>query len=415
MRSITCCPACQTQFFVTEVQLNKHDGKVRCGQCLHVFNAKTQFVAIDSPIVETTSAETLSTDTPPTVAPIELSSETSTIISTSTEAAPIDADLTPDAEPDLAQITDPENTEPETPAASKPDNQTTAEWPSIDHDILDDNDLLNAAALNLTSFNQAPLEQEPFAEEVELSASPEDVQAFAAETTISLGNGSTTTRDNENDTIIVDDDDFDDETEHQFDAEQIKNLNDITKLTVIADNQANYFDDLAGKNKLATKNSIKKSHRWLWLAGTFILLVIAAAQSIYFLRDDIAIYYPNVKPILVKACQQLACSVNLPKQIELIVIDDSDMQEDKNIEGVMHLSSSLINKAGFNLAYPNLELTLTDVEDNPTLRRVFTPTEYLPANTNVALGLKAGEEIKIKLAITTQGETVAGYRIFVTY
>ncbi len=409
MRSITCCPACQTQFFVTEIQLNKHDGKVRCGQCLHVFNAKTQFVAIDTPITETTSAETPSIDTPPTVAPIELPSETLAIITTSTETAPLDTDLTADTEPDLSQNTEPESTEPETPSASKPNNQTTAEWPAIDHGVLDENELLTAASLNLTSFNRAPLEQEPFAEEVELSASPEDVLSFAAESTKAIDSNSTN-RDDEIDTIIVDDD-----TEHQFDAEQIKNLNDITKLTVIADNQANYFDDLAGKHKLASKNAIKKSHRWLWFTGAFILLVIAAAQSIYFLRDDIAIYYPNVKPILVKACQQLACSVNLPKQIELIVIDDSDMQEDKNIEGVMHLSSSLINKAGFNLAYPNLELTLTDVEDNPTLRRVLTPIEYLSANTNVALGLKAGEEIKIKLAITTQGETVAGYRIFVTY
>lgn len=81
----------------------------------------------------------------------------------------------------------------------------------------------------------------------------------------------------------------------------------------------------------------------------------------------------------------------------------------------MHLSSRLINKADFNLAYPNLELTLTDSDDNPTLRRVFKPAEYLPANTDIASGLKAGETIKIKLAITTTGQTVAGYRIFVTY
>ena len=47
MRSITHCPSCQTQFFVTEEQLNKHHGQVRCGQCLHVFDAKTQFLPPD--------------------------------------------------------------------------------------------------------------------------------------------------------------------------------------------------------------------------------------------------------------------------------------------------------------------------------------------------------------------------------
>src|SRR4051812_44281114 len=44
MRAVTHCPACQTEFFVTDEQLNKHNGKVRCGQCLHVFDAKAEFV-----------------------------------------------------------------------------------------------------------------------------------------------------------------------------------------------------------------------------------------------------------------------------------------------------------------------------------------------------------------------------------
>ena len=360
MRSITRCPACETQFFVSEVQLNKHDGKVRCGQCLYVFDAKAQFVAIDdTPVAETTLTETSAIDTTLAIAPIDA---------------------------DLAQIVNAESAESNNPAASQTNNQT-----SIDQ-------------------NQAS-----FAEEVELSASPEDIQAFATETAHSFDNHIPTNQNIENNAITINDDDFNGDTESQFDAEQIKNLNDITKLSILADNQTNYFDDLAGKDKLTTKNAIKKSYRWLWLIGAFVLLVSAAAQSLYFLRHDIAIYYPNVKPYLVKACQQLGCSVNLPKQIEWIVIDDSDMQEDTNTEGVMHLSSRLINKAGFNLAYPNLELTLTDVEDNPTLRRVFKPAEYLPADTNIASGLKAGEEIKIKLAITTEGEAVAGYRIFVTY
>ncbi len=145
------------------------------------------------------------------------------------------------------------------------------------------------------------------------------------------------------------------------------------------------------------------------------MLIVAVAQSIYFLRDEIVIYYPNARPTLVKACQQLACSVNLPKQIERIVIDDSDIQEDTNYEGLMHLSSSLINQAEFNQAYPNLELTLTDIKDNPILRRLFKPSEYLPTGADLATGFNAGETINIKLAITTPGTPVAGYRVFVTY
>jgi hypothetical protein len=153
----------------------------------------------------------------------------------------------------------------------------------------------------------------------------------------------------------------------------------------------------------------------LWFFFAAMLLLAAIAQSIYFLRNQIAIYYPNTKPMLAKACAQIGCNIDLPKKIELIVIDDSDIQEDTNYAGLMRLSSTLINQAGFNQAYPNLELTLTDTEDKPKLRRMFKPTEYLPANTNIAIGLAPGEEIKVKLAMSTHGVTVAGYRVFVTY
>lgn len=393
MRAITRCPACLTQFFVSEDQLKKHDGKVRCGQCLHVFDAKTQFITAN------TAEEINLIDTAVTAAPENLTSEAPPAISTVAHAAPADADLNPDV------MTEPVESSHSAPAPTA--NLTTPEWPLI-NDILDEDDRKNLAALD-----QVQTDQEPIADKYELSVAPEDIQAFATENHNPVIDDANTSIHFKEDDDIVDNAHFED-NQKQLDAAIISNLNDITRLTLIADKQTNYFDDLANNKTVPTPKN-KKPHRWPWILGIFMLLLIAIAQSIYFLRDDIAIYYPNLKPYLVKACQQLNCNVNLPKQIDLIVIDDSDMQEDINLASLMHFSCSLFNQAPFTQAYPNLELTLTDVEDKPTLRRVFKPNEYLPSNTNVALGFKAGEEIKIKLGITTQGIPVAGYRVFVTY
>lgn len=394
MRTITRCPACQTQFFVSEDQLNKHNGKVRCGQCLHVFDANTHFVASNTP------AEANLIETTLTFIPVESTSEAPSITSTDASDTNTDTKLNIDSQPEITKSSS------STPVQAIDLN--TPEWPLI-NDVLDEDDRKNLAALNQASSNQ-----ESTADEFQLSVTSMDKQAFAIENHESnFGDTDTAVHYNEDD-YIVDDDDFEDNNK-QPDAEIINNLNNITKLTLIADNQSNYFDDLANNNKTVANPTNKKSRRWLWLVGAFILLLMAVIQSIYFLRDDIAIYYPNVKPYLVKVCQQLNCNVNLPKQIDLIAIDDSDMQEDTNITALMHFSCSLFNQASFTQAFPNLELTLTDVTDKPTLRRVFKPNEYLPANTNVALGFKAGDEIKIKLGITTQGVAVAGYRVFVTY
>jgi len=176
-----------------------------------------------------------------------------------------------------------------------------------------------------------------------------------------------------------------------------------------------YFDDAVSKSKLLTNKTTGKKRRLLWVIGSVFLLLIIVMQSIYFLRNQIAIHYPAVKPYLVNACLKLSCTISLPKQIEFIVIDDSDMQEDEQHPGVMQLSSNLINKSAYNQTYPNLELTLTDTDDKPVLRRIFKPAEYLPANTNIVEGFNAGAELRIKLAITTQNIAVSGYRLFVTY
>lgn len=192
---------------------------------------------------------------------------------------------------------------------------------------------------------------------------------------------------------------------------------EIASTEVTADTASqlpSYLGDAVKKNRLRPGNT-GKSRTWLWAFASLILVLTAGLQSIYFLRDEIAIYYPVSKPYLLQACQKLACTINLPKKIDFIVIDDSDMQEDAEHAGIVRFASTLINHGNHVVAYPNLELTLTDVDDKPVLRRIFKPNEYLAAGTNIADGIQSGAETRINLAVTTSDIAVAGYRVFVTY
>jgi predicted Zn finger-like uncharacterized protein len=278
MRVITHCPACQTQFFATEEQLNQHGGKVRCGQCMQVFDARAQQISVAEDSTNTTNNSSLNDQ----------------------------ASSTLDATP--------------APAAS----------------------------------------------------TPESPKAFTE-------------------------------------------IADTDRTADTAEQQPSFLGDTIKKNKNRSNQITNKSRIWLWAFATLILLLIVGIQSIYFLRDEIAIYYPNAKPYLVQACQKLSCTINLPHKIEFIVIDDSDMQEDAEHPGLVRFASTLINSGNHAVAYPNLELTLTDVEDKPVLRRIFKPNEYLPAGTIIADGIQANAEARIKLAVTTSDIAVSGYRVFVTY
>lgn len=166
--------------------------------------------------------------------------------------------------------------------------------------------------------------------------------------------------------------------------------------------------------------SDKPSHQrrfplWLTLPLSLLLLLALLGQSIYFFRTQLAGYWPASRPTLESACQWLGCRVPLPRNEELLALDDSDLQEDFEHPEVIQLSTKLINNAAYTQAYPMLELTLTDDDDQPKLRRIFKPEEYLPSGLDIQAGLAANGEIQVNLAFSTSGETVSGYRVFVTY
>ncbi len=50
MNYITSCPACETQFLLNKEHLKAHRGKVQCGNCEHIFNAKNRLTEISDDI-----------------------------------------------------------------------------------------------------------------------------------------------------------------------------------------------------------------------------------------------------------------------------------------------------------------------------------------------------------------------------
>jgi hypothetical protein len=174
------------------------------------------------------------------------------------------------------------------------------------------------------------------------------------------------------------------------------------------------LNDLAIDSKF-DRSANKKSFSWLLLSLCSLLLLLLLGQLTYFLRTEISAYYPQTTPWLKLACAKIGCKVDLPKKIFLLTIDDADMQEHTNYQEVLQFSSTLVNHANYPQAYPLLELTLTNTDDKPVLKRTFTAKEYLPKETVVENGIAANEEIRIKLNLNSSDVPVAGYRVTLKY
>ena len=154
---------------------------------------------------------------------------------------------------------------------------------------------------------------------------------------------------------------------------------------------------------------------WPWLLASVLVGVLALAQLAYLFRTELAAHLPGLKPALVAACGPLHCGIPLPRNIDLMAIDASNMETDPAQPSVITLSVTLHNLAPYPQAYPYLELTLTDLNDMPVGRRVFRPDEYLKSPGDAKTGLGGNRDASIRLAIDATGLHAVGYRLFLSY
>lgn len=155
--------------------------------------------------------------------------------------------------------------------------------------------------------------------------------------------------------------------------------------------------------------------RWPWISGSFVLLLLLAAQGVFHFRSDIARLVPESKPLLAQACALLECSISLPRRSELVSIETSDLQADAANPNVVILTATLRNRAAFAQANPALELTLTDAQDLPLARRVLLPGDYLDAASDKAGGFAAGAEHAVRITLQLADIKATGYRLYLFY
>ena len=141
------------------------------------------------------------------------------------------------------------------------------------------------------------------------------------------------------------------------------------------------------------------------LAGMALALQVAVQE-----RDRIAAMDARARPWLAQLCVPLRCRIAPPRQIDDVVIDSSSFNKARGDS--YQLGLTVKSRAANAVAMPAVELTLTDAQDQPVLRRVL-----LPADLGAPTELPPGGEWSTSVAVivTTGGARVAGYRLLVFY
>ena len=148
--------------------------------------------------------------------------------------------------------------------------------------------------------------------------------------------------------------------------------------------------------------------------ASLLLGLLLAAQVAVSERDVLAQQRPALRPVLRALCQPLGCTVGPPRHIEALVIDNSNFSRLR--PDAYKLAVTIANQSPLAVAMPALELTLTDSQDQPILRRVIDSAELGRGAASV-IGANAEWSATLTVAVTPNATTarIVGYRLLAFY
>lgn len=155
--------------------------------------------------------------------------------------------------------------------------------------------------------------------------------------------------------------------------------------------------------------------RWPWAIGGVLAMLTLGLQATLAYRVELAVLWPDTRPLLAAACDALGCELTLPAKVALVGIESSDLHPDTTQKGRLALTATLKNRAPFAQQFPHLELTLTDTADKAIARKVLGPDQYLPRGTAIAAGMQANADLTVAVALDAGELPASGYRLYIFY
>ncbi|MDX2424043.1 MAG: zinc-ribbon and DUF3426 domain-containing protein [Amphritea sp.] len=388
---ITECPACTTRFQVTPGQLKIAHGKVRCGECLEVFNAElyrcddvtdplTNLVPdllddADQPYVDafnnTPSSEELSSDELFDIDPLANDQVNDEALINDLLSDPFNND------PLFDQIDVPNFTSESNAAIDK-------RYPAADikpiHPQLppSHDDLIWGAETDIP-------------ESISQNASIEDLEQ-------PVSNILQTTQP-------------DDAPDISNTARQTNSATFVSKpveteadLRASKASSVHLTDFRAEPIVISRQEKIASQHGWTALSLIAVLLLIG--QYLWFNRQLLS-HYPELSPAYQYACQYLPCDLDTPIMLEQIITRQLVVRQHPDYQGVLMVHLLLENQAERAQPYPAILLSFSDRLGQTISQRVFQPRDYL--NSTQMIDMPAKRPVQIEFELLDPGRRATSY------
>lgn len=170
----------------------------------------------------------------------------------------------------------------------------------------------------------------------------------------------------------------------------------------------------AARAALRPRGTRARSGNVFYAIAALVLLVALGVQAIALFGVDLVARMPSSGAAVAALCRWVDCRIGPRRDAASLSIEGSDLRPDPARRGLLVLTATLRNRATRPIAWPDIELTLTDSADQAVARRVLTPADYLPPGTG-GRGFDAHSEREIRVFLDATAARQAGYRLYLFY
>ena len=366
-QTFTRCPGCATVFRVSAAQLALREGQVRCGHCRAVFDANDHRVALDASRHDDDYHDELAAGRP-------------TVTLRSAEA------LQPVA------------AEPEAHNASATHTGDAAERDASTPPASDE---ASAPASAGDAFT-VPASAEDMQSVPAVAGDMQSVPAIAGDPQSVPGSGGDTASTFAGDAVTI-------PATIGIPAREPAPAVDAGEAPIAIEDAG----PRPARVEWKPRRSLRERPGLLYAGAVVLLLGALGAQALFEYRDALAAHAPFTRPILAALCAPIGCSAGPLRDAGALSIDASDLRADPAHRGLLELSATIRNRAPYPIAWPYLELTLTDPSDHVVARRAFEPGDY--AATDITHGIAGNGEQVVTLFLDASATLQAGYRLYLFY
>jgi len=394
----TQCPNCQTRFRVTDEQLGIAKGKVRCGNCMNIFNAIEHQVvpASGQPSRKSAAPEKTASKAPPT-------------------------DSASAGEEDFVFADNPEEDAAEGPYAGTKltfsddelsdsfrsfDERDEADYKDADANTSNEDVDESWAEAILNDDEPAARKPEPPAKkerdpEPALPGDPGPDLKPEEEPAVESTPSPSAARSGSDRPGASSFDDFVAESGFDFDE------SDRSGATFHAEPP---FRDLR-RDPVSTGSGKDGSVRSVvWSVIVLGLVAVLVAQVAWFQFDRLSAI-PELRPFYEKACELAGCELKPLINVDAIQSRKLVVRTDPENRSQLVVDAVIINRADFEQPFPAIALTFSNLNGDVVAQSLFTPEEYLAGEGKKLEAMPPDTPVRIAISIRDPGRDAVNYNI----